>query len=85
MSFKTLLKDWIDRVNVIDVLVAAAGLLLCCVASPYVVRQFEHLKLASDKFWNICWDAFIFDVGLIALLILSAALKALLAWLKKQY
>lgn len=85
MNVKELLKEKIDKASPIDFLISVAGVMLVCIASPYVMRQFANLKAPGDIFWNICWDILIFDVGLIVLIILNQAIKALSAWLKKKY
>lgn len=85
MNIKSYLKEIIDKATIIDFLIVVAGLALMGIASPYVMRQFTELTSMGDIFWNICWDVLIFVCGLLILMTLDKALKALFVWLKKYY
>lgn len=84
MDFKERLSEAVDGITVYDVLLAIAGVMLVCLASPYVVRQFEKLSGFGDYFWNICWDVFIFDAGVLALMLLARLIKVFVAWTKRN-
>lgn len=84
MELKERVKEAFDNISVYDVLIAIAGVLLVCLASPYVVRQFEKLSRPGDLFWNICWDIFVFDVGVLALMLLAKLIKVFVAWCKRN-
>ena len=78
MNVKELLKEKIDKASPIDFLISVAGVMLVCIASPYVMRQFANLKAPGDIFWNICWDILILSGERLYMAIISVRIWAYL-------
>lgn len=84
MDVKNGIRKIVEECTIFDVLLVIVAVSLLCVASPYVLRQFDGLNRFGDIFWNFSWDVMVFSVGMIVLLFLGKLLRVFSLWVKRN-
>lgn len=77
------LKAYLEDIDLFDFMEKIIDVLLACVSSPFVYKQFSGLSRGSDIFWNMSVDLLILVLVVILINLLKKMTRKLARWAEK--
>ena len=77
------LKAYLEDIDLFDFLEKIIDVLLACVSSPFVYKQFSGLSRGSDIFWNMSVDLLFIILVVIIVNLLKKVARKLSRWAER--